>query len=284
MTASGVSMRRVRSFDGVGLHVQECGSGTPVLFVHELLGNGASFAPVIARLPQGLRCITYNARGYPPSQVPPFSTAIYSEAAARTDLLAVLDHLELERAHLVGVSMGAACCLNAALAAPGRIASMVLASIGSGSDNPPEAQAVQLETMATQFETRRLEELLQEHGSRPNRRSLAANEPESWRIFQDEFMNLSPAGLANTLRGVQKRRPPLYALEAQVRTLAVPALVVLGEQDAPCRKPCEFLADTLPQARLEVVAAAGHTPNLERPELFAGLVRDFIASHTGSTS
>lgn len=269
---------------GVRLHVESSGQGPAVVFVHELLGNGATFAPVVQRLRERWRCITYNARGYPPSEVPAFSEAAYSEAAARQDLLAVLDALDLPRAHLVGVSMGAACALNVAIAAPHRVASLVLASIGSGSDTPPRQQAARIEKMAAQFESTDLATLLREHAGRPNRRLLAATEPASYELFRREFMRLSPQGVARTLRGVQKTRAPLYAAQAELRRMQVPALVVLGSDDAPCRGPCEFLARTLPHARLEVVPGCGHTPNLERPDVFAALCDAFLAAHTAGAT
>jgi pimeloyl-ACP methyl ester carboxylesterase len=277
MSGAAASFLRVRSFDGVELHVEERGAGPAIVFVHELLGNGATFAPVIERLQDRFRCITFNARGYPPSAVPPPGLGTYSEASAQADLLAVLDRLGLERAQLVGVSMGAACCLKAAIAHPKRVQAMVLASIGSGSDQAPEAQAAQIEALAAQFEQSSLAELLQAQAARPNRRTLAANEPRSWELFQREFLRLDPLGVAGTLQGVQLRRAPLYALERPLRSLDLPLLVVLGSEDEPCRKPCEFLARTLPNARLEVLAGSGHTPNLEQPDAFARLLADFFA-------
>lgn len=277
MSNTAASFHRVRSFDGVELHVEERGAGPAIVFVHELLGNGATFAPVIDRLQDRFRCIIFNARGYPPSAVPPAGAGTYSEASAQADLLAVLDSLGLDRALLVGVSMGAACCLKAAMANPERVAAMVLASIGSGSDQAPQAQAAQIEALAAQFDESTLTELLQAQAARPNRRTLAANEPRSWQLFQREFLRLDPRGVANTLRGVQQRRAPLYALEQPLRSLQVPVLVVLGSEDEPCRKPCEFLARTAPAARLEVLAGSGHTPNLEQPDAFARLLADFFA-------
>jgi pimeloyl-ACP methyl ester carboxylesterase len=272
----------VATRDGCELDAREWGQGAPVIFVHELLGNGATFAPVIDRLKSRFRCITYNARGYPPSQVPAFSEQRYSQTTACDDLLAVMDQLGLQRAHLVGVSMGAACCLQLAIAAPQRVQSMVLASIGAGSDATPEAQAARIEGMAAQFDGADMAALLRDFATRPNRRTLIDNQPESWRLFEREFMKLSGQGIAHTLRGVQKRRAPIYALEPALRELRVPALVVLGSEDAPCRKPCEFLARTLPAARLEVIEGSGHTPNLEQPERFAQLCLQALTSPGGA--
>jgi pimeloyl-ACP methyl ester carboxylesterase len=279
-----VSSHEIVSPDGVRLHVQAAGEGPAVVFVHELLGNGATFAPVVQRMRGHWRCITYNARGYPPSDVPAFSPQAYSEATARQDLLAVLDGLGIERAHLVGVSMGAACALNVALAAPRRVASMVLASIGSGSDTPPAQQAAAIEAMAAKFDATDLPSMLQDHASRPNRRSLAVNDPDSFALFQREFLRLDPNGLAATLRGIQKGRPPLYEVALRLRDLQVPALVVLGGDDQPCRRPCEFLADALPHAELRVMAGCGHTPNLERVDAFAALCEEFLARHVGDAA
>jgi pimeloyl-ACP methyl ester carboxylesterase len=275
---------RLLSADGTALHVEDHGGDGPtVLFVHELLGTGATFGPIVDRLRARFRCITFNARGYPPSDVPSAPHA-YSERAAWQDVLAVLEGLTQQRAHLVGVSMGAASCLQACFAAPRRVASMVLASIGSGSDAEAGAQASAMEGMAAQFETVPLQSLLEEHANRPNRRTLAANQPESFGVFRGEFLRLSPKGVAATLRGVQKRRLPVYALEPQVRNLMIPALVVLGSEDLPCRKACEFLAAALPNGHLEELPGCGHTPNLEQPEVFARLCSDFIDRQPRNTA
>ena len=91
--------------DSVRLHYEETGSGTPIVFVHEFAGDSRSWEPQVRYLSRRYRCIAYNARGYPPSEVPA-DPAAYSQDRARDDVLAVLDGLAIERAHVVGLVDG----------------------------------------------------------------------------------------------------------------------------------------------------------------------------------
>src|SRR3954462_6760929 len=104
-------MPQVSTDDGVRLHVEETGAGCPVLFVHEFAGDHRSWEPQVRSLSRRYRCVTYAARGYPPSDVPADPTA-YSQDLAVADALAVLDHLGIELVHVVGLSMGAFCTLH----------------------------------------------------------------------------------------------------------------------------------------------------------------------------
>jgi len=103
MTASGPSSERSLSGsamtdDGVRLYFEETGSGVPVVLVHEFAGDHRSWEPQVRFLSRWFRCITFNARGYPPSDVPEDATR-YSQARARDDIRDVLAHLRVERAH-----------------------------------------------------------------------------------------------------------------------------------------------------------------------------------------
>src|SRR5207245_8992092 len=98
-------MTMITTKDGVKLYVEEAGEGTPILFIHEFGGNHASWEPQLRYFSRRHRCITYAARGYSPSDVPE-SVESYSQALAADDALAVLDALKIQKAHIVGLSMG----------------------------------------------------------------------------------------------------------------------------------------------------------------------------------
>ena len=106
-----IDMPHVTSDDGVKLYYEETGSGTPVVFVHEFAGDYRSWEPQVRHFARRYRCIVYNARGYPPSDVPS-DVERYSQDRARDDILAVLDGLKLAKAHIVGLSMGAFAALG----------------------------------------------------------------------------------------------------------------------------------------------------------------------------
>ena len=267
-------MKEVRSADGTRIHCEESGSGTPVLFVHEYGGSCRSFDLQVAAFRQRQRCIVFNARGYPPSEVPP-SAASYSQDHAVADITAVMDSLELERAHLVGVSMGAASSLQYALKEPARVLSATLVGIGSGSDDP-EIFRANAEANAKLLESGGMAALAAQMNQSPTRRRLKDKNPAEFRRFNEQLMAMSPLGHANTSRGVQARRPTLYVHEKRLAALAVPVLVVVGDEDEPCRKPSDFLGGVLPDARLHVFPETGHCVNLENPVEFNRLCLDFI--------
>jgi pimeloyl-ACP methyl ester carboxylesterase len=272
-------MASIRTADGVALAVEDHGSGVPILFVHEFAGTCRSFDPQVAALRGRFRCIAFNARGYPPSDVPP-AVESYSQDIAAADIGAVLDGLGIaEPAHLVGVSMGAASVLQFALRCPARVRSITPVSIGTGSDATREEHQALMEETARLIDEQGMAARAAAMADAPNRHKLKDKDRAAYDSFIAEISALSPLGSASTMRGVQKRRPPLYAHEAAIRTLRVPALVVVGEDDAGCRKPSEFLARILPMAEFVVVPDTGHGVNLEEPALFNARLLAFIEAH-----
>jgi pimeloyl-ACP methyl ester carboxylesterase len=105
--------------DGVDLCYETTGSGTPIIFVHEFAGHKESWEPQVRHFARHYQVITYNARGYPPSAVPP-DVSSYSQNRAAADILAVLDHLKIKKAHVVGLSMGGFATLHFGLLYPER--------------------------------------------------------------------------------------------------------------------------------------------------------------------
>src|SRR6266481_8623 len=114
--------------DTVRLYFEEAGQGTPIIFLHEYAADHTNWEPQMRYFSRGHRCISYSARGYTPSDVPT-SAEVYSYKHFYTDALAVLDHLSIEKAHFIGLSMGSYSSLHVALNAPQRTMSMTLAGV-----------------------------------------------------------------------------------------------------------------------------------------------------------
>jgi pimeloyl-ACP methyl ester carboxylesterase len=267
-------MKSVKSADGVKLHCEESGAGTPVVLVHEYGGSCRSFDAQVAAFSARHRCVVFNARGYPPSEVPA-AVESYSQDHAVADIAAVMDGLGIARAHLVGVSMGAASTLQYALKEPARVLSATLVGIGSGSDDPATFRA-NAEANAKLLETGGMAALAAQMNVSPTRRRLKDKNPAEFRRFNEQLLAMSPVGHANTQRGVQGRRPPLYVHEQRLAALLLPVLVVVGDEDAGCRKPSDFLKRVLPDASLHVFPQTGHCVNLENPAEFNRLCLGFI--------
>jgi pimeloyl-ACP methyl ester carboxylesterase len=263
--------------DGVKLSYEVTGEGPAIIFVHELAGTLHSFDLQVAALKPRFRCIAFNARGYPPSEVPPDAQS-YSQDIAAADIGAVLDAAGAKDAHVMGVSMGSAAALQFALAQPARVRSAIFCSIGSGSDAKPEEYVATMEAMAARIEQNGMAQLRENFTTSPARVKLKEKNPTEYAKFLREIESFSIKGLTNTIRGVQKRRPPLYAHEVRIAAMKIPTLVVLGGDDQGCAKPSRFLAETLPGARLEVLPNTGHGVNLEEPQRVNRPIEDFIAA------
>ena len=119
--------------DKVRLHYEEAGSGTPLLFVHEFAGDHRAWEPQMRYFSRRYRCITYSARGYTPSDVPPTPDS-YGYERFRDDVIVMLDHLKIDKAHICGLSMGGYATLCAGMRYPQRALSLTLAGTGSGSE------------------------------------------------------------------------------------------------------------------------------------------------------
>ena len=287
LTASGPSPQRsvsgsAMTDDGVRLYFEETGSGVPVVFVHEFAGDHRSWEPQVRFFSRWFRCITFNARGYPPSDVPEDATR-YSQARARDDIRDVLAHLRIERAHIIGLSMGGFATLHFGLAYPSRALSLLIASCGYGAD--PDRQAefqAEMEVTAAQIERESMAEFAKSYALGPARVQLQNKDPRGWTEFAHQLADHSTRGSALTMRGVQKLRPSLWSLRNSMRNLSVPTLIMAGDEDEPCLEPALMIKRTIATAGLAVIPRSGHTINLEEPDEFNRLAYAFItAAETG---
>ena len=270
-------MPHAPSSDGTRLYYEEAGSGHPVLFIHEFAGDHLSWEPQLRHFARRYRCIAYNARGYPPSDVPEDVDA-YSQGHAVADAIAVLDHLAIERAHVVGLSMGGFATLHLGLRHPARASALVVAGCGYGA--PKGARAGfrrETEAVAERLEREGAAPVGHDYALGPTRVQFEAKDPRGWAAFRDGLMDHSARGTANTLRGVQGRRPSLYDLEEGLAALAVPTLLITGDEDEPCLDANLYLKRTIPTAGLVVIPKSGHTINLEEPDAFNRACASFFA-------
>ncbi len=260
------------------LHYQETGTGTPILFIHEFAGDVRSWEPQVRHFSRIHHCVTYNARGYPPSDVPADREA-YSQQQAVNDAVSVLDAVGVERAHVVGLSMGGFCTLHLGLRHPERALSLVIAGCGYGAHPDDRASFVaESDENAGSFETEGSAATAQRYMLSPGRLPFRDKDPRGWAESTAWLAEHSAAGSALTLRGVQMRRPSLYDLTDELSRLDVAALIVNGDSDRPCLEPGLMLLRTIPNAALAVLPGTGHACNLEEPALFNRLVGDFIAA------
>jgi pimeloyl-ACP methyl ester carboxylesterase len=269
------------SSDGVMLYVQSTGPGTPIVFLHELAGDLRNWEYQVQFFSQRYRCVAFNARGYPPSDVPD-ELSKYSPVQAVEDLAAIMNHCELERAHIVGLSMGGYTALNFAIAYPERVRSVVAAGTGHGSDPAGREAFV---TVTAELADRISEVGLPQGGEAylngSTRRRFRERDPEGFAAFCRQFEEHSAVGTALTIRGCQLRRPTLQQLERQLVRLSAPTLIITGDDDEPCLAAALFLKRTITDVRLCVLPRTTHTVNLEEPDAFNEVVSDFLAEVDG---
>lgn len=269
-------MPKVTTSDGVALHYDEAGSGVPIVFVHEFAGDWRSWEPQMRHFSPTYRCITYSARGFLPSDVPD-DTSLYSQDRARDDIRDILDGLGIDKAHIVGLSMGGFATLHFGIHYPERCRSLTIGGCGYGAEpGQREKFAEEAEKAAVRFETLPMNEAGGSYALGPTRVQFQNNDPRGWQEFRDQLVEHSAAGSANTLRGVQKQRPSLYELVDQMATINVPTLIITGDEDWPCLEPSLLMKRTIDTAALAVIPNAGHTINIETPAAFNHHVEDFL--------
>jgi pimeloyl-ACP methyl ester carboxylesterase len=262
--------------DGIKLYYEETGSGIPIVFVHEFAGDYRSHELQMRHFGQRYRCIAYNARGYPPSDVPKEDER-YSQERARDDIRAVLDALKIDTAHIVGLSMGGFASLHFGFGYPERARSLVVAGCGYGAAPDKRAQfAEEAEASARQFEQLGMAKAAEAYALGPTRVQFQNKDPRGWKEFADQLREHSTEGSAHTLRGVQKRRPSLYDLVDKMKAITVPTLVMTGDEDWSCLEPGLLMKRMIPTAALVVMPNAGHAINLEEPAAFNQHLADFF--------
>lgn len=263
--------------DGVRLYYEEAGKGTPIVFVHEFADDMRSWEPQMRFFSRRYRCIAYNARGYPPSEVPkPVSK--YSQAIATDDIANVMRHLGLKKAHIIGCSMGGYATVHFGLRHPNLALSLTAVGVGYGSDPDKREQFLKdNEVMARRFEELGTPEAIKPYQIGPARVQFQNKDPRGFAQFCAEFAKHSALGSANTLRGVQGRRPTVQSLGRGLAKMKVPLHVVTGDEDNNCLEPGIFMKRVCPTASLTVVANTGHAVNLEEPDLFNRITAEFLA-------
>jgi pimeloyl-ACP methyl ester carboxylesterase len=263
--------------DGTRLYYEEAGKGTAIVFVHEFSGDHRSWELQMRYFSRRYRCVAFNTRGYPPSDVPRAQSR-YSLPIVTADIGDVMRHLALRKAHIVGCSMGARTSLEFGIRYATRALSVT--SVGAGAGSNPETRAQFLRNTAAyakRLDTLGMPATVRAAALAPGRVPQLNKDPRGYAEFRRFQEDHSALGLANTQRGVQLKRATIFQLEPQLRRMKVPLFVVSGDEDDNCVAPAVFMKRVCPSARLFICPATGHTVNTEEPELFNRMLGDFLA-------
>jgi pimeloyl-ACP methyl ester carboxylesterase len=263
--------------DGVRLYYEETGTGQTVIFVHEFAGDLRSWEPQMRHFGRTYRCIAYNARGYPPSDVPE-QVSSYSQARAADDIKSVLDAAGVEKAHIVGLSMGGFATLHFGFRHAASAHSLCVGGCGYGAE-PDQRQRFQAEanTIADFIKTNGMDKFAEAYAYGPTRVQFENKDPRGFAEFKRMLAEHSALGSANTQLGVQRERPSLYSLVDDMKKLAVPTLIITGDEDWPCLLPGVLMKQNIASSALAVMPNAGHTINIEDPDEYNRIVGSFLA-------
>ena len=277
-------MPHIGTRDGVRLYYEEAGSGSAVVFVHEYAGDYRTWEAQMRFFARAHRCITYSQRGYPPSDVPG-DGAQYSQDIARDDVLALMDALKIDKAHVVGHSMGAYTALHVGIKAPTRCLSVTAAGCGWGS-KPDAKEREAMKALAAEtgkmFAEQGIEKAAAAYADAPMRQALKHKDPRGYAEFARMLGEHSAEGHAQTMFNLQLKRPTLWDMEADLRKFSAPLLIVVGDEDEPCLDGSVFLKRIVPTAGLLVMPRTGHNVPTEEPAAFnAALAELFASSEAG---
>ena len=238
---------------GINLYYEETGSGYPLIFCHEFAGDARSWEPQVRYFSRRYRVITYNARGYPPSDVPTDVSA-YSQMQAVEDIVGLMRHLQIDRAHLVGLSMGGYAVLHFGLNYPAMARSIVIGGCGYGAVSGDREKFQQdVEQTAQRIEHDGMDAMAAFYSRGPTRVQFQDKDPRGWQEFVEQLAGHSATGSALTFRGVQAQRPSVFDLETPMRQLQVPTLIITGDEDEPCLEPAIFMKRCIPTSGLVIL-------------------------------
>ena len=251
--------------NGVRLVGDDVGAGEALLFVHAFPLNRRMWAPQLEVLSDRYRCLTVDLRGFGESDTP---EGPYPMDQLASDLAGLLDQRGIERATLVGLSMGGYIAFTFWRRFPEKLRALVLADTRAGADTPEGRQT--RERLAATAETEGLAPVVQ---AQVPRLLSAGASPELRQWVQDMIEEASPQGVAGASRGMASRpdSAPLLA------GIVCPTLVIVGEQDAVTPPAeAERMASAVPHAQLVRIPVAGHLANLEQPAAFNAALRAFL--------
>ncbi|HEX3708450.1 MAG TPA: alpha/beta hydrolase [Pseudolabrys sp.] len=272
-------MPQITAHDGTRLYYEEAGTGSAIVFVHEFAGDWRTWEPQVRHFSRAHRCVTYSQRGYPPSDVPE-DGAKYSQAIFRDDVIALMDTLGIDKAHVVGHSMGAATALHVGIKYPQRCISVTAAGCGYGSS--PDAKVVE-QSRAVSRETGKMfaqtpmAEAATRYADGPTRQAQKNKDPRGYAEFVKMLSEHSALGHSLVMLNLQAKRPTLWDMEADLRKFTPPLLVLVGDEDEWGVDASVFLRRIVPTAGLCVIPRSGHTITSEEPVKFNAAVGELIA-------
>jgi pimeloyl-ACP methyl ester carboxylesterase len=259
-----------------GLSVKDAGRGHPIVLIHGLACGKRMWFRQMRALQERFRVIAYDQRGHGLSDAPADPT-LYSPALLASDLVGVLDALEVERAAIVGFSLGGGPALALAATAPERVSRLILADVGAGADDMWRSQWL-TQRWTDLIDRGATDDLVCDMLRSEFFKRFAAQSVRS-RDYMAGLIRATPLlGLRNILSEVLAKRKSLFRMTTVLKSLKVPTLILIGQHDNVCRAPARLLSSTIPNASIERIPNAGHMAPLENAPMFTFQIQKFMNS------
>jgi pimeloyl-ACP methyl ester carboxylesterase len=259
----------------LAIAVSDAGDGPPVLLLHGLGCGKRMWTHQIRALKGRFRVVAYDQRGHGLTDAPTVATS-YSAAHLARDLVGVLDALKIERAAIVGFSLGGGPALALAASKPERVSHLVLADVGAGADDPVKIEAT-ARRWVDLLRRGEIDELVCDMLRSELFKVYARRNPRR-RNHMAALIRRTPIdGLRLTLSEVLAKRRSLFRLTGVLQSIKVPTLILVGQQDYMCSKTAKLMTQSLPNATLKIIKNSGHMTPLEQPAAFNAALLDFLS-------
>jgi 3-oxoadipate enol-lactonase len=260
------------SLNGTRIHYERSGTGSPLLLIHAGIADSRMWAPQVQAFANDFDMIRPDLRGYGDSELPPGSYSLLS------DLIALLDNLEVDRVHVVGCSMGGALAIDFVLEHPDRVDRLVLVGSGVSGSNLAEADAALAVEIEAAEKTRDLDavnraevRLWVDGPRRPEGSAPAA--------IRELVLDMNGRALRSDWDSAEDERLDPPAID-RLSEITAPTLVIVGDEDLPHTSAnADLIASRIAGSRTVVIKDAAHLPSLERPEEFNRVVLDFLTEN-----
>jgi pimeloyl-ACP methyl ester carboxylesterase len=262
----------------VKLYYEETGEGYPIIFVHEFGSDLREWEQQVRYFSREYKCITFNARGYPPSQVPK-DIKQYGYKHSVDDIANLMNKLKINNAHIIGLSMGAYAALLFGVKYKKMVKSLVIAGVGSGAMPQHRksfySMANELADTFIKKGSKRAANIISNSGSRVQ---LKNKDPRGWAEFKKHLEEHSNLGSALTMQQYQALRPSLMDFEKELKRMNVPVLLAVGDEDELCLDINIYLKRHIKTSGLWICPRTGHAINLEEPLDFNKEVQSFFST------
>ena len=262
----------------IKLYYEETGKGYPIIFVHEFGSDLREWEQQVRHFSREYKCITFNARGYPPSEVPEDAKQ-YGYKHSVDDIANLMKELKINNAHIIGLSMGAYAALLFGLKYKKMTKSLVIAGVGSGAMPQHRkgffSMANELADEFIKKGSKKAASIISNSGSRIQ---LKNKDLRGWLEFKKHLEEHSNIGSALTMQQYQALRPSLMDFENEFKRMNIPVLLAVGDEDELCLDINIYLKRQIKTSGLWICSRTGHAINLEEPAAFNREVQNFLST------